>query len=229
MIPPLRGLDCRGCLALRGRRVARELRDGTLVNLGIGLPTMVPRFVPEGIEVYFHSDSGLIGVADAPEHGMENEFLVDAGGAAVGAIPGACTLDASLSCGLIGGGHLDVGVLGGLQVDELGRLANWQVPGKMIAGMGGAMDIVTAAKRVIVAMAHTAPNGHSRLVRRCTYPLTSLRRVDLVVTELAVIAPIPEGLVLRELAPGVSLDEVVARTDARLIVHPAIPQMRMAA
>jgi acetate CoA/acetoacetate CoA-transferase beta subunit len=219
-------MDTRELIA---RRVALELRDGWLVNLGIGVPTLVPRYLPEGIEVYFQSDSGLIGMEPVPEHGMEDECLVDAGGRAIGAIPGACTLDASLSCGLIGGGHLDVGVLGGLQVDELGRLANWMVPGKMIAGMGGAMDIVTGAKRVIVAMAHSAPDGRSRLVRRCTYPLTSMRRVDLVITELAVIAPSPEGLVLRELAPGVSLDEVMARTEARLIVHSAIQGMQLAA
>jgi acetate CoA/acetoacetate CoA-transferase beta subunit len=214
---------------LIARRVALELRHGTLVNLDIGLPTLVPRYLPEGIEVYFQSDSGLIGMEPVPEHGMEDEFLTDAGGGAIGAIPGACTLDASLSCGLIRGGHLDVGVLGGLQVDELGRLANWMVPGKMIAGMGGAMDIVTGAKRVIVALAHATPDGHPRLVRRCTYPLTSLRRVDLVITELAVIAPAPEGLVLRELAPGVSLNEVMARTAARLIVPSAIPRMQLAA
>ncbi|MFY9779594.1 MAG: 3-oxoacid CoA-transferase subunit B [Candidatus Baltobacteraceae bacterium] len=214
---------------LIARRAALELRHGTLVNVGIGLPTLVPRFLPEGVEVYFQSENGLIGMEPVPEQGMEDEFLTDAGGGAIGAIPGACTLDASLSFGLIRGGHLDLSVLGGLQVDELGRLANWLVPGKMVAGMGGAMDIVTGAKRVIVAMAHTTPEGQPRLVRRCTYPLTSLRRVDLVITELAVIEPVEEGLVLRELAPGVSLGEVLAHTEARLIVPSAVPSMQLAA
>jgi acetate CoA/acetoacetate CoA-transferase beta subunit len=215
---------------LIARRVALELRNGTLVNVGIGLPTLVPRYLPEGIEVYFQSENGLIGMEPVPGLGMEDEFLTDAGGGSIGAMPGACTLDASLSFGLIRGGHLDLSVLGGLQVDELGRLANWMVPGKMIAGMGGAMDIVTGAKRVIVAMAHTTPEGAPRLVRRCTFPVTSLRRVDLVITDLAVIAPSPEGLMLRELAPGVSLDELLTHTEARLIIpSAAVPHMRLAA
>jgi acetate CoA/acetoacetate CoA-transferase beta subunit len=210
------------------RRVALELRPGDLVNLGIGLPATVARYLPSGIDTFFQSENGIIGMRPVPETGMEDEYLTDAGGNFVGAIPGACSLDSALSFGLIRGGHLDVTVLGGLQVDEKGMLANWTVPGKMVPGMGGAMDLVTGAKRVIVAMTHTA-KGESKIVRECTLPLTSVRRVDLVVTELAVIEPTSQGLVLRELGPGVTREQVLAATQARLIVAEHMREMPIAA
>jgi acetate CoA/acetoacetate CoA-transferase beta subunit len=209
---------------LIAKRVALELQNGNLVNLGIGLPTLVANYLPPGMEVYFQSENGLIGMQGLPGEGMEDEFLTDAGGGYIGAIPGACSLDSCLSFGLIRGGHLDVTVLGGLQVDEEGHLANWMVPGKMVPGMGGAMDLVTGAKRVIVAMTHTA-KGDKKIVKRCTLPLTSLRRVSLVVTDLAVIEPGPEGLVLREVAPGVTKEQVIAATEAKLIVSETVPEM----
>jgi acetate CoA/acetoacetate CoA-transferase beta subunit len=209
---------------LIARRVALELRSGDLVNLGIGLPTTVANYLPPGVEVWFQSENGLIGMQALPAQGLEDESLTDAGAGFVGAIPGACSLDSCLSFGLIRGGHLDVTVLGGLQVDEEGRLANWVVPGKMVPGMGGAMDLVTGARRVIVAMTHTA-KGEPKILKRCTLPLTAVRRVSLVVTELAVIEPTPDGLVLREVAPGVTPAQVVSATDARLVVSEATPEM----
>jgi len=210
------------------KRVARELKSGDLVNLGIGLPTLVARYLEPGVEVFFQSENGIIGMSPVPEAGMEDEYLTDAGGGYVGAIPGACSLDSCLSFGLIRGGHLDVTVLGGLQVDELGHLANWMVPGKMVPGMGGAMDLVTGAKRVIIAMTHLA-KGEAKLVKRCSLPITALRRVDLVVTELAVIEPTEEGLVLKEVAPGVTPDQVISATKASLIVPKRVPEMPIAA
>jgi acetate CoA/acetoacetate CoA-transferase beta subunit len=210
------------------KRVALELRDGDLVNLGIGLPTMVAKYLTPGVEVFFQSENGIIGMGSLPEAGMEDEYLTDAGGGFIGAIPGACSLDSCLSFGLIRGGHLDVTVLGGLQVDERGRLANWMVPRKMIPGMGGAMDLVTGARRVIVAMTHMA-KGEPKIVRECSLPLTSIRRVDLIVTELAVIEPTDDGLVLKELAPGVTRDRVAAASDAKLRVPAVVPEMTIAA
>ena len=209
---------------LIAKRVALELKDGNLVNLGIGLPTTVPNYLAPGVEVYFQSENGIIGLAPVPGHGMEDPSLTDAGGGYVGAIPGAASIDSCLSFGLIRGGHLDVTVLGGLEVDEAGQLANWVVPGKMVPGMGGAMDLVTGAKRVIVAMTHSA-KGKSKIMKKCTLPLTSIRRVNLVVTELAVLEPTEEGLVLRELAPGVTKEQVIAATEAKLIVPDQVPTM----
>ena len=199
------------------RRVARELRNGQLVNLGIGLPTLVAHYLPPDMSVFFQSENGLIGMLPLPEEGFAWADLTDAGGKPVGAGPGACAMDSAMSFGLIRGGHLDVTVLGGLQVDESGQLANWLVPGQMVPGMGGAMDLVTGAKRVIVAMAHTA-RGQPKVVRKCTLPVTSLRRVDLIVTEMAVIQPTEAGLVLRETAPGVSIAQVVQATAAQLLI-----------
>lgn len=209
------------------RRVALELCDGNLVNLGIGLPTLVAKYLTPGVEVFFQSENGIIGMAPVPEAGMEDEHLTDAGGGFIGAIPGASSLDSCLSFGLIRGGHLDVTVLGGLQIDQRGRLANWMVPGKMIPGMGGAMDLVTGAKRVIVAMAHMA-KGEPKIVKECSLPLTSVRRVDLIVTELAVIEPTDDGLVLKELAPGVTRDRVMAATGAKLLASAVVPEMAIA-
>jgi acetate CoA/acetoacetate CoA-transferase beta subunit len=199
------------------RRVAKELKDGDRVNLGIGLPTLVVQYLPPSLQVFFHSENGIIGMSPLPGEGFEDINLTDAGGRPVGALPGACAFDSAFSFGLIRGGHLDVTVLGGLEVDEEGRLANWMVPGEKIPGMGGAMDLVTGARRVIVAMTHRSRTG-SKIVPRCTLPITSIRRVDLIVTELAVIRPTEQGLVLEETAPGVSVQQVVEATDAALII-----------
>ncbi|WP_114947965.1 3-oxoacid CoA-transferase subunit B [Microvirga calopogonii] len=207
--------------SLIARRIARELRDGMLVNLGIGIPTLVATFVPKGIHVYFQSENGLIGTGPVPEPGMVLPWLTDAGGKPVTALPGASTFDSAMSFGLIRGGHLDLTVLGGLQVDRHGLLANWMVPGKMVPGMGGAMDLVAGAKRVIVAMQHTA-KGRPKIVRECSLPLTSIRPVDLVVTELAVIG-FPEGrATLLETQEGVTVEEVVAATEADLAISPEL-------
>ena len=211
---------------LIARRVAREVRPGSLVNLGIGLPSLVATYVPTTLGVFFQAENGVIGLGARPTEGMEDRHLTDAGGGFVSAVPGAASIDSAMSFGLIRGGHLDMTVLGGLQVDEAGQLANWKVPGKMVPGMGGAMDLVTGAARVVVAMQHAA-RGESKIVPRCTLPLTSTRRVDLVVTDLAVIEPTEAGLVLRERAPGVSLDAVLAATDAALIVPGVVPEMRL--
>ena len=199
------------------RRVAQELRDGDCVNLGIGLPTLVAGYVPPSIHVFFHSENGIMGMSPLPGEGYEDRNLTDAGGRPVGALPGACAFDSAFSFGIIRGGHLDVTVLGGLEVDERGRLANWMVPGKMVPGMGGAMDLVTGARRVIIAMTHRSPAG-SKLVHSLTLPLTSQRRVDLVVTELGVMQPTEDGLLLIETAPGVSVSDVLAASEARLVV-----------
>ena len=208
------------------KRIARELRSGMLINLGIGIPTLVANYVPPDVRVFFQSENGLIGTGPIPEEGMAHPTLTDAGGQPVSALPGASTFDSAISFGLIRGGHVDMTVLGGLQVDQSGLLANWMIPGKMVPGMGGAMDLVTGAKRVIVAMQHSA-KGKSKIVRQCTLPLTSARPVDLVVTELAVIA-FPEGrATLMETAPGVSEDQIVEATEAELIVSPELRQMQL--
>jgi acetate CoA/acetoacetate CoA-transferase beta subunit len=212
---------------LIARRVALEITSGMLVNLGIGLPSMVAAHVRPSLGVFFQAENGVIGLGARPPEGMEDPHLTDAGGGFVSAVPGAASIDSAMSFGLIRGGHLDMTVLGGLQVDEAGHLANWKVPGKMVPGMGGAMDLVTGAARVIVAMQHAA-KGQSKIVRRCTLPLTAARRVDRVVTDLAVIEPTAMGLVLRERAPGVSVKEILAATEAALLVPEDVPEMRLA-
>jgi acetate CoA/acetoacetate CoA-transferase beta subunit len=209
-------------------RVAAEMKPGELVNLGIGLPAMVANYLPPGVEVFFQSENGIIGMQPVPEPGLEDEFLTDAGGTPVGAAPGAAAFDSAFSFGLIRGGHLGTTVLGGLEVDEAGQLANWIVPGKMVPGMGGAMDLVTGAKKVIVAMTHTA-KGAPKILKKCTLPLTSVRRVDLIVTELAVIQPTDKGLLLKELAPGVTKEQVIAATQASLIIADDLCVMPIAA
>lgn len=210
------------------RRVALELRDRTLVNLGIGLPTLVARHVPPGIGVAFQSENGIIGFGAPPPHGMEDPNLTDAGGGFISALPGAVSFDSAMSFALIRGGHLDMTVLGGLQVDARGRLANWMVPGKLVPGMGGAMDLVSGARRVVVAMQHAA-KGESKIVPELTLPPTSIRPVSLVVTDLAVLQPTSDGLVLKERAPGVTVAEVVAATAAPLIVPGEVPEMAIGA
>jgi acetate CoA/acetoacetate CoA-transferase beta subunit len=206
------------------KRIALELRDGMLVNLGIGIPTLVAGYVPEGMRIFFQSENGLIGTGPIPEEAMAQPRLTDAGGRPVSAIPGACTFDSAMSFGLIRGGHVDMTVLGGLQVGASGQLANWMIPGKMVPGMGGAMDLVSGAKRVVVAMQHTA-KGKPKIVRQCTLPLTSVRTVDLVVTELAVISFSDGRPRLLEVAPGVAIEDVVAATEAELRVGSHIPVM----
>src|SRR5499427_1776723 len=206
------------------RRIARELRPGMLVNLGIGIPTLVANYVPAEMNVFFQSENGLIGTGPIPEEGMAHPTLTDAGGRPVSALPGACTFDSAMSFGLIRGGHVDMTVLGALQVDAHGLLANWMIPGKMVPGMGGAMDLVTGAKRVIVAMQHTA-KGKPKIVRECTLPLTSLRRIDMVVTDLAVITFPESGATLMETAPGVTPEQVIAATEAELVVPDHVPEM----
>jgi acetate CoA/acetoacetate CoA-transferase beta subunit len=208
------------------RRVATELRTGDLVNLGIGIPTLVAKYVPPDLKVFFQSENGLIGTGPIPEQGMAHPHLTDAGGRPISALPGASTFDSAMSFGLIRGGHVDVTVLGGLQVDAHGHLANWMIPGKMVPGMGGAMDLVSGAKRVIVAMQHAA-KGKSKIVARCTLPLTSTRPVSLVVTDMAVIAFSDGRATLLETAPGVSIAEVVAVTEAELAIPDAVPEMKI--
>jgi acetate CoA/acetoacetate CoA-transferase beta subunit len=209
------------------RRVAREIEPGMLVNLGIGLPSLVATFLPRDSGVFFQAENGVIGLGARPPEGMEDPTLTDAGGSFVTAVPGAASIDSAMSFGIIRGGHLHMTVLGGLQVDERGYLANWMVPGKMVPGMGGAMDLVAGARRVIVAMVHAA-RGEAKIVPECTLPLTAVRRVSLVVTEMAVIEPTEAGLVLRERGPGVAIEQIRAATTARLIVPDDVPEMILA-
>jgi acetate CoA/acetoacetate CoA-transferase beta subunit len=208
------------------RRVALELRPGNLVNLGIGIPTLVASYVPPGLNVFFQSENGLIGTGPILEQGMAHPFLTDAGGRPISALPGASTFDSAMSFALIRGGHVDITVLGGLQVDAHGHLANWMIPGKMVPGMGGAMDLVSGAKRVIVAMQHAA-KGKSKIVRKCRLPLTSERPVDLVVTDMAVIGFDGGRIRLLETAPGVSVAEVMAMTEAELTISGKVPEMKI--
>ncbi|MET4331365.1 acetate CoA/acetoacetate CoA-transferase beta subunit [Bradyrhizobium sp. i1.15.2] len=206
------------------RRVAKELRSGDLVNLGIGIPTLVANYVPTDLKVFFQSENGLIGTGPIPEQGLAHPTLTDAGGRPISALPGASTFDSAMSFGLIRGGHVDVTVLGGLQVDAHGHLANWMIPGKMVPGMGGAMDLVSGAKRVIVAMQHAA-KGKPKIVAKCSLPLTSARPVNLVVTDMAVIGFADGRATLLETAPGVTIGEVTAATEADLLVGDHVPEM----
>jgi acetate CoA/acetoacetate CoA-transferase beta subunit len=208
------------------RRIAHEISSGMLVNLGIGIPTLVAGYLQPGLQVFFQSENGLIGTGAPPEEGMVHPTLTDAGGQPVTALPGACTFDSAMSFGLIRGGHLDLTVLGGLQVDQQGLLANWTIPQKMVPGMGGAMDLVTGAKRVIVAMQHTA-KGRPKIVPSCTLPLTSTRPVDLAVTEMAVIRFKDGRAILEETAPGVSVEAVLAATTAVLEISPDVREMAL--
>ncbi|MFL6556107.1 MAG: 3-oxoacid CoA-transferase subunit B [Bacillus sp. (in: firmicutes)] len=201
-------------------RVAKELQDGDVVNLGIGLPTMVPNYLPENVNVILQSENGYIGLG--PVDGDIDPDLVNAGGQPSGINPGGAFFDSLFSFELIRGGHVDVTVLGGLEVDAKGNLANWMVPGKMVPGMGGAMDLVTGSKKVIVAMEHMAKNGSSKILEQCRLPLTGKGVVDLIVTELAVFRVTAEGLVLEELQDGVELDTVKEKTEAAFTIIPAI-------
>ncbi len=201
------------------KRAAKELHDGDVVNLGIGIPTLIPNYLPEGVTVTLQTENGAMGMGPTPEEGKEDKNLINAGGGAITLLPGACTFDSATSFAIIRGGHVNVSFLGALQVDEKGNLANWIIPGKMAPGMGGAMDLVVGAKRVILTMEHTQ-KGAPKILKECTLPLTAAGQVNMIITEMGVMDITPEGIVLKEIHPEFTVEQVQAATEAKLIIAP---------